>query len=144
VADRGWVLNRDERRWELRGPDGAPVGAYVTLEFLTRTQVAAGRFFQLDRYLDRRGLPRLTPHLAWWECVLIGGPFAGRHEYLDPRSCRRPPDQLLLAQEPPIPVPLAGEEIPVMTEAVPPAVYRRAPQACGHGRACPWPYRWSG
>lgn len=125
------MLNRGEQRWELRGPDGEPTG-YVTLEFVRRAGTAL-----LEAALARRGWPRLTPRLAWWECVLIGGPAHGRHVYLDPASNAIPPPALYAAPEVELPV---GPGIPLQTVIPPPVAYRRGAQACGHGRACPYPY----
>jgi hypothetical protein len=122
------VLNRAGRRWELRGRDGKRVHGWVTLELAARTDPAV-----LNRALARRGLPTLAPDLGWWECALIGGPFDGWHEYLDPAACDRPPEVLAF-----------GPDGRAYGGAVPFVRYRRGPQLCGHGRACPYPYHFTG
>jgi hypothetical protein len=83
---------------------------------------------------DVDGRP-LTPAAPGWPpwtgvpvvvCALAGGPLDGLWQYLDLPPGDGPPAELLLD-------PGGGR---------PPASYVLFAQVCGHGRACPFPYRY--
>jgi hypothetical protein len=59
-------------------------------------------------------------------CALDGGPLDGLWQYLDLPAGEEPPAELMLE----------------LTGGRPPAAYVLSAQACGHGRACPFPYRY--
>ena len=132
MADRGWVLNLGEQRWDLLGDDGERLYGYLTLDFLLRADEPL-----LGSVLTRRGWPPLVPGVPWIHCVLAGGPFDGRHEYLDPMAYdAAAPERLLISWGAPVSAPGAPVRLTCQ------AVYRRQIQVCGHGRACAYPYSW--
>jgi hypothetical protein len=60
-------------------------------------------------------------------CALDGGPLDGLWQYLDLPPADGPPAELVLDP--------GGSR--------PPVLYELAGQACGHGRACPYPYHYA-
>jgi hypothetical protein len=126
----------DDRIWELRGCDGDRVHGVITLDFLAR-----GGPEMATRVCNRNGWPPLRPGRPWIECMLYGGPLDGQHEYLDPERHDTLPQMLTFAG--PV-LACAGAMDPraVFHPDMAPAVYRLGGQVCGHGRACPYPYRY--
>jgi hypothetical protein len=129
------VLNLEQRTWELRGADYDRVHGKVTVDVITRHGI-----IEVNRAGAAKGWPRLAPGCPWIHCYLRGGPLDGLHEYLDPADWDDPPDRLVLSVDRRIEVPAIDAEQPEMIDVVPPAIYRRQIQGCGHGRACAYPY----
>jgi hypothetical protein len=134
-VDKGWVLNAGRGRWELLGSDGETIHGTVSVEMVQRADMA-----YVNRAAIHRGWPPLVPGSPWWCCVLVGGPLDGLYEFLDPGLYDDAPAELTFAGQ--TLVSAQAGAAAGFDPLWPPAVYRLALQACGHGRTCAYPYRY--
>lgn len=121
-------------RWELRDTAGELVGHFSD-EYVARV----GRGL-LNVQVARRGWPGVPwarPALA---AVLTGGPQDGRWDYLDEDE---PPAEIVVTwQGADLMLAPAGDGPADGPYELRPERYVLARQVCGHGRVCPYIYRW--